>query len=119
MQNKALPVYGDGLQMRVSIYVTDFVRGIAAVIKEGKAGECYNISANNEYRNIDIGLLVVHLLEEGFASEPAPALRFPDARAAMAGETDTLIRYVQDRAGHERRYAINSSKLRAELALRL
>ncbi len=91
--NKALPVYGDGMQIRDWLYVEDHCSAIAAVLEKGKLGEVYNIGGNNEKANIEIVKLLIKSL----------------------GKTEDLITYVQDRPGHDRRYAIDNSKITTEL----
>jgi dTDP-glucose 4,6-dehydratase len=92
--NKPVPVYGDGLNVRDWLHVADHCRAIELVLKSGLPGEVYNIGGNNERANVEI----THLL------------------LAKLGKDESLIRYVQDRPGHDRRYAIDSSKIRRELA---
>lgn len=92
-QDKALPVYGDGMQIRDWLYVEDHCAAIATVLEKGKIGEVYNIGGNNEKANIDIVKLLINAL----------------------GKSEELITYVQDRPGHDRRYAIDNSKITAEL----
>lgn len=115
LHNKALPVYGDGLQIRDWLYVEDHARGIDLVINNGKVGENYNIGGHNEWANIDIVKLIGRLLEEEFAADPQWARKYPDAQAAVNGETSSLISYVKDRPGHDRRYAIDARKTTREL----
>ncbi len=93
MEDKPLPVYGDGLQVRDWIHVEDHARGILAALEKGKAGEVYNLGGGNERTNLEITGLVLSELKK-------PA---------------TLIRHVQDRPGHDRRYAIDDTKARREL----
>jgi dTDP-glucose 4,6-dehydratase len=93
IEGQPIPVYGDGKQVRDWIYVEDHCRGIARVLEEGKAGEVYNISAHEERPNIE---LVQSLLD-------------------LLGRPHSLIQYVGDRPAHDRRYALDSSKIRAEL----
>ncbi len=88
-----LPVYGDGLNVRDWIHVDDHCRAIVAVLLEGRAGEIYNVGADSELRNIDVVELILETL----------------------GKPRELISYVTDRLGHDRRYAIDSAKLRDEL----
>jgi dTDP-glucose 4,6-dehydratase len=88
-----LPVYGDGLQIRDWIHVYDHCRGIGAVLRQGRAGEVYNLGGHNEQRNIAVTHAVLHL----------------------TGKPITLIRHVEDRLGHDRRYAVNCSKAEVEL----
>jgi dTDP-glucose 4,6-dehydratase len=101
MQKKALPVYGDGLNVRDWLHVKDHSAAIERVLKAGAPGEIFNIGGNNEWRNIDIVNLVCDLLDE----------RLGRAK----GENRKLITFVKDRPGHDRRYAIDASKLKREL----
>ena len=113
--DKPLPVYGDGQQIRDWLYVTDHARGIDLVIKKGRLGECYNIGGINEWANIDIVKLICQLMNEAFSNTPELAQKYPLATKAMAGKSEELITYVQDRAGHDRRYAIDPTKSQQEL----
>ena len=113
--DKPLPVYGDGQQIRDWLYVTDHARGIDLVIKKGRLGECYNIGGINEWANIDIVKLICQLMNEAFSNTPELAQHYPLATKAMAGKSEELITYVQDRAGHDRRYAIDPTKSQQEL----
>ena len=110
LANKALPIYGDGKQIRDWLYVEDHARGIDLVIKNGEIGETYNIGGINEWANIDIVNLVCQLMNDSFKDDSELAGRFPDAEAAIAGNAESLITYVKDRPGHDRRYAINPTK---------
>jgi dTDP-glucose 4,6-dehydratase len=100
LQNKPVPVYGDGLNVRDWLYVGDHCRAVDTVFHKGRAGEVYNIGGRNEQRNIDI---VGKLLA-------AVALRTGEPRDALLG----LITFVKDRPGHDRRYAIDPSKIERE-----
>jgi len=91
-EDKPLPVYGDGMQVRDWLYVDDHCRGILAVLQKGREGEIYNIGGNRSLPNLD----VVHKV------------------LALTGKPDSLIRYVTDRPGHDRRYALSSAKLMKE-----
>ena len=108
--NKNLPIYGDGLQIRDWLYVEDHARGIDLVIKKGEVGETYNIGGINEWANIDIVKLICQLMDEKFAELPALSEQFPEATAAIAKSSESLITYVKDRPGHDRRYAIDPKK---------
>ncbi len=99
---KPLPVYGDGLNIRDWLYVKDHCSAIDAVLERGVVGETYNVGGNNEVKNIDL----VHMLCE-LMNELAPKLPVRPAQE--------LITFVKDRPGHDRRYAINSTKLQTEL----
>lgn len=93
LNNKKLPVYGDGLNVRDWIYVIDHNKAVELVLEKGKSGEVYNIGANTEKPNIEIVKLIIN----------------------QVGKSVELIEYVKDRLGHDRRYAINSSKIKKEL----
>jgi len=114
--DKALPIYGDGKQIRDWLYVTDHARGIEKVLNSGVVGETYNIGGINEWANIDIVKLICTLMDECFASDVSLSERFPEAKAATAGNSASLITYVTDRPGHDRRYAIDPTKANDEIA---
>jgi len=101
LQKKPLPVYGKGENVRDWLFVEDHATAIDVIFHQGQLGDTYNIGGNNEWKNID---LVKHLC------------RFMDQKLNRAeGESEQLITYVPDRAGHDFRYAIDSSKLMSEL----
>ena len=108
--DKALPIYGDGQQIRDWLYVSDHARGIDLILKKGRVGETYNIGGINEWANLDIVNLICKLMDEAFANNPALAKQFPEASSAIAGKSAGLITYVKDRPGHDRRYAIDPTK---------
>lgn len=91
--DKPLPVYGDGMQIRDWLHVEDHCTAICTVLKQGRIGEVYNIGGNNEKTNIEIVKLILQLL----------------------GKSEDLITYVQDRLGHDCRYAIDNAKITTEL----
>jgi dTDP-glucose 4,6-dehydratase len=93
LNNKKLPVYGDGMNVRDWIYVIDHNKAIDIVFEKGKAGEVYNIGASNEMPNIEIVKLILKHLKK----------------------SEDLIEFVKDRPGHDRRYAIDSTKIKMEL----
>jgi len=100
LNGEALPVYGDGKNVRDWLYVEDHCRAIEAVIERGQTGEVYNVGGNEERQNIEIVHVLCDLLDE---MKPLQTSR------------RELITYVTDRPGHDRRYAIDSSKLKNEL----
>jgi dTDP-glucose 4,6-dehydratase len=104
LAGKPLPVYGDGSNVRDWLYVTDHCAAIRRVLEAGRPGETYNIGGNAERTNIEIVRQVCTLLDA----------RRPDATGPHA----RLIRYVKDRPGHDRRYAIDASKIERELGWR-
>lgn len=99
---KPLPVYGDGQNIRDWLYVKDHCRALDAVLHRGKTGESYNIGGNNEVKNIDLVTLICQIMDEIAPNLPVKP-------------SQQLITFVKDRPGHDRRYAINSSKLQKEL----
>jgi len=115
LAGRPLPVYGDGLNIRDWLFVEDHCRGIELVLERGREGEVYNIGGNNEWTNIDIVRLVCSRMDAAFAEDPALAGRFPDAPQCRGEKAESLITFVKDRPGHDRRYAIDAAKCRAEL----
>lgn len=93
LNNKQVPVYGDGLNVRDWLYVYDHCSAIDAVLHKGKIGDVYNIGGNNEKTNMEITKLLINEL----------------------GKDESSIKYVEDRLGHDKRYAIDSSKMKNEL----
>lgn len=108
--NNALPLYGDGMQVRDWLYVEDHVRGIELVLKKGVVGKNYNIGGHNEWANIEIVKLICRLVDEQFKNNPELEKKYPDAQAAISGKSESLITFVKDRPGHDRRYAIDATK---------
>ena len=115
LEGRALPVYGDGSNIRDWLYVEDHVRGIDLVIKQGRDGETYNIGGNEEHANLDIVKTLCACIDELFKSNPTLAKRFPNAPAASGKQTESLIEMVGDRPGHDWRYAIDATRMRDEL----
>ena len=115
LDGKALPVYGDGSNIRDWLYVEDHVRGIDLVIKRGTVGETYNIGGNEEHANLDIVNRLCASIDAVFAADETLAQRFPNAPAASGTPTSSLIEMVKDRPGHDWRYAIDASRMQSEL----
>ena len=115
LRGRPLPIYGDGMNIRDWLYVTDHCRGIERVLEQGQVGETYNIGGNNEWTNIDIVELLCARLDARFRSQPELTQRYPDSPGARGEESTSLMEFVTDRAGHDRRYAIDASKIRDEL----
>jgi dTDP-glucose 4,6-dehydratase len=101
LHHKPLPVYGQGVNVRDWLFVEDHAAAIDLIFHEGKEGETYNIGGNNEWRNIDLIRVLCKQMDEKLGRE--------------VGSSEQLITYVKDRAGHDMRYAIDSSKLMDEL----
>ena len=115
LEGKQLPIYGDGLNIRDWLYVTDHCRGIDLVLKNGMVGDVYNIGGNNEWTNIDIVKLVCDKIDDLLSQDSATASRFPQTPINAGRKAQDLIVYVKDRPGHDRRYAIDAHKCREEL----
>lgn len=105
LEGKPLPVYGKGDQVRDWLYVEDHARALHCVITQAKVGEAYNIGGCNERRNIDVVHALCEVLEDLAPQKPAGVRRYED-----------LITHVQDRPGHDQRYAIDASKIRRDLS---
>lgn len=101
IQKKPLPVYGEGLNIRDWLYVEDHAAAIDLIFHKGSAGETYNIGGNNEWTNIDLVMMLCRIMDK----------KLNQSEGTAAG----LITYVKDRAGHDLRYAIDSSKLQKSL----
>lgn len=112
---KALPVYGDGRQIRDWLHVNDHCRAISLAISKGVPGEVYNVGGNSETANIDIVRTLCGLLDERLAADPELRRLFPSSPAAVGRRSDELITYVRDRPGHDLRYAIDYRKAEREL----
>jgi dTDP-glucose 4,6-dehydratase len=116
LAGKSLPVYGDGRNIRDWLHVEDHCRGIAAVLKHGRVGEVYNIGGRSECENIHLVRLLCTIVDEHLASLPELLARFPESAVAQGEQSERLIRYVKDRPGHDRRYAIDCTKIANECA---
>jgi dTDP-glucose 4,6-dehydratase len=101
INNKSLPVYGNGENVRDWLYVNDHTRAIDVIFHSGKLGETYNIGGFNEWKNIDLIKVIIKTVDRLLGRKE--------------GTSNKLITYVKDRAGHDLRYAIDSSKLKNEL----
>ena len=118
LRGHALPVYGDGLNVRDWLYVEDHCRGIECILQRGSVGEVYNIGGHNEWANIDIVKLLCDRMDQRFAVNSELRLSYPDTPASNGGSAHDLITYVTDRAGHDRRYAIDAEKISDALGFR-
>jgi dTDP-glucose 4,6-dehydratase len=103
MIGRELPVYGDGKNVRDWLYVTDHCEALVAVIEKGKPGKSYNIGGNNEKQNIEVVQVICDTLDEKIGPLEGGQPR------------RSLIRYVTDRLGHDRRYAIDASWIKEDI----
>lgn len=115
LSGKPLPIYGDGMNVRDWLHVEDHCRGIEATLLRGMPGETYNIGGGEELPNLAVIDRICAEVDRAFAEIPGLAERYPDAPAARGGKTESLKTFVQDRKGHDRRYAIDERKAKAEL----
>ncbi|MBA4048869.1 MAG: dTDP-glucose 4,6-dehydratase [Sphingomonas sp.] len=115
LHGRPLPIYGDGMNRRDWLHVEDHCRGIALALERGVPGETYNIGGGQELPNMAVIDAICAQVDAAFAADPALAARFPDAPAARGGASASLKTFVEDRKGHDRRYAIDERKARAEL----
>jgi dTDP-glucose 4,6-dehydratase len=118
LQDKPLPVYGDGKNVRDWLHVTDHCRGIDLVINKGQSGEVYNIGGGAEAENIWLVKKLCELFDATFAADPSLKGRFPNSPLANGKSAASLITYVKDRPGHDRRYAIDCAKIENQLGYR-
>jgi dTDP-glucose 4,6-dehydratase len=118
LAGKPLPVYGDGRNIRDWLHVEDHCRGIEAVLERGAVGEVYNIGGRSECENIHLVRLLCRLVDEHLHADSVQCARFPDAPAARGNRSESLLSFVKDRPGHDRRYAINCARIERECDFR-
>jgi dTDP-glucose 4,6-dehydratase len=111
----ALPVYGDGRNVRDWLHVADHCAGIESILLRGRVGEVYNIGGRAERENIWLVRELCRLADQAFANNPGLRRLHPACPAARGLACDSLISFVTDRPGHDRRYAINCDKAEREL----
>ena len=121
LEGKALPVYGEGVNVRDWLYVEDHCKAIDLVIREGREGEIYNVGGHNEMRNIDIVKLIIKTIHDMMAGNHNLRRILKKQETGADGEiridwiNDDLITHVADRLGHDQRYAIDPTKIKDEL----
>jgi len=115
LQGRPLPLYGDGRNIRDWLYVRDHCHGIERVLEQGSAGGYYNIGGNNEWSNIELVQKLCNLMDGLFEADSALGRRFPSAPPARREACASLISFVDDRPGHDFRYALDISKSAADL----
>ncbi len=118
LNGRALPIYGDGMNVRDWLHVEDHCRGIEAVIHRGRIGETYNIGGGQEMPNMAVIDGICTAVDNAFAKDTNLAARYPNSPAAKGERSDSLKAFVTDRKGHDRRYAINDTKAHEELNYR-
>ena len=115
LHGRSLPIYGDGMQIRDWLHVEDHCLGIELVLQRGRVGETYNIGGGAELPNLTVIDTLCAAVDAAFADDAKLAARFPDAPAAQGMPSASLKTRVADRPGHDRRYAIDETKIRGEL----
>jgi|SRR5579862_259919 len=118
LQGQPLPLYGDGLNVRDWLHVADHCRGIEAILSSGQSGEVYNIGGRSECSNLQLVRSLCQTADELFASQPELRSRYPASPASHAAATESLITFVRDRPGHDRRYATDCGKIERTLGFR-
>ncbi|MEY4933319.1 MAG: dTDP-glucose 4,6-dehydratase [Pseudomonadota bacterium] len=112
---KPLPIYGDGRNIRDWLFVEDHCQGIERVLERGRIGETYNIGGWSEVENIDLVRRLCRIADDAFKADASLAARFPGAPCARGLQAESLLTFVRDRPGHDRRYAIDCRKAESEL----
>ncbi|QIG48819.1 dTDP-glucose 4,6-dehydratase [Nordella sp. HKS 07] len=115
LNGRNLTIYGDGLNVRDWLHVEDHCRGIELVLRKGRPGETYNIGGGQELPNLTVIEEICRAVDAAFAADPNLAQRYPNAPAAKGRPSTDLKTFVTDRKGHDRRYAIDETKIRSEL----
>ncbi len=115
LEGRELPIYGDGMNVRDWLHVEDHCRGIAQVLENGRAGEMYNIGGGAELPNMAVIDAICASVDTAFKDRQGLAQTYAQAPAANGGSSADLKTFVTDRAGHDRRYAIDCSKIESEL----
>ena len=118
LEGEPLPVYGDGGNVRDWLHVEDHCRALELIVARGRVGEVYNVGGGAECANLALVRELCAVLDEKFAGAPSLRHRFPKSPPAQGASSASLISFVTDRPGHDRRYAIDSSKLERELGFR-
>ena len=115
LHGKPLPIYGDGRQVRDWLFVEDHCVAIDRIIQADVAGQTFNVGGRAEHVNIDIVRLICALLDARFTTDPSLAAQYPDCPASKGLPIASLMTHVKDRPGHDRRYAIDPTRIAAAL----
>jgi dTDP-glucose 4,6-dehydratase len=115
LSGRPLPIYGDGMNVRDWLHVEDHCVGIERILRDGRIGETYNVGGGQELPNVTVIEEICRTVDAAFANDPTLGERFRDAPAAKGRPTAELKTFVEDRKGHDRRYAIDETKIRGEL----
>ena len=115
LHGRALPVYGDGRQIRDWLHVSDHCRGLDLILERGRSGQVYNIGGGSQSENIVLVRRLCAIAHEAFGGDARLRARFPACPPACEQRAESLIQFVTDRPGHDRRYAIDCSRIEREL----
>jgi dTDP-glucose 4,6-dehydratase len=115
LRGSALGVYGDGLHVREWLHVEDHCRAIECIVQNGRPGETYNVGGGVECTNREVVEILCRLADDAFRVHPELCAKYPSCPAARGESTSSLISFVRDRPGHDRRYAIDGGKIEREL----
>jgi dTDP-glucose 4,6-dehydratase len=118
LTGQKLPIYGEGRNRRDWLHVEDHCRGIELVLAAGRPGEVYNIGGRSECENNELVRMLCGAVDEWFRTRPDYCRRHPEAPPARGARSEELIGYVKDRPGHDRRYAIDCTRLERECSFR-
>ncbi len=118
LHGRALPIYGDGRNVRDWLHVSDHCRGIDLILRNGRPGEVYNIGGGVESENLELVETLCAVADDAFAALQDLCSRFSGCPAARGDKSSSLIQFVKDRPGHDRRYAIDCGKAERELGYR-
>jgi len=114
LAGRSLPVYGDGRNIRDWLHVQDHCAGIEAVLRRGREGEVYNIGGRSECENIYLVHLLCSIVDEALNADENCRRLYPESAAARHSRSEELISFIRDRPGHDRRYAIDCSRIERE-----
>lgn len=115
LRGKPLPIYGDGQQVRDWLFVTDHCRAIEQIILRGAVERTYNVGGRAEHPNVEIVRMICGIIDAKFREDAHLASVYPDCPAASGNACSSLVTYVKDRPGHDRRYAIDPTRIATEL----
>jgi dTDP-glucose 4,6-dehydratase len=110
-----VPIYGDGRNLREWLHVADHCRGIELVLRQGEPGEVYHLGGGKSAANVDLARNLCRHIDAAFAGDGGLARRFPRSPAARGASAESLLQFVPDRPGHDRRYAVSGEKSRRTL----
>ena len=115
LEGRPLPIYGDGLNVRDWLHVEDHCAAVKVIIESSQPGRTWNIGGRSERNNLALVRELCHAVDEAFGRDNMLKNRFPNCPAAQGNSSEELITFVKDRPGHDRRYAIDATRLEQEL----